>query len=276
MDNVARDGGAIVIRRNLTAIGLAVVAVAGMACNREPSAEQRLARGRELVEKMSAQLASAAAMRVVSRETRERVKADGSKVTTTVTRTTTMRRPDRMHSKTSGDLDTEVTYDGVGLTYVNHKDKVFGQARMPETLDRALDALADRFGVHLPMADLAYSKPSDALLTASTKGGWVGEVDLDGVRAHHLSFTDDSVAWELWLPVAGDPLPLRMRVVRTSKKGQPVSDVRFSEWDLATKPEAVVFEPSVPGDYEGIAIIQHVRVLKNLPAPTPASAPVAR
>jgi hypothetical protein len=257
-------------------MSVAAVTLSAVACTREPSVEERLARGREMVERMSSQLAAAGAIRVVSRETRERVKGDGSKVTTTVTRTAVIRRPDRFYTKTSGDLDTEVTYDGVGLTYVNHKDKVFAQSRMPETLDRALDALTDRFGVHMPLADLAYSRPSGALLTANTKGGWVGEVDLDGARVHHLSFIDDGVAWEMWLPVAGDPLPLRARVVRTSKKGQPVTDVRFSEWDLAAKPEVAVFEPTVPGDYEGIAIIQHVRVLRNLPAPTPASAPMAR
>jgi hypothetical protein len=260
------------VRQSLAILTAALVAAGTLACSREPSPEERLARGRELVQRMSDQLARTTAFRVVSRETRERVKRDGNKKPLSIERTTIVRRPDRLHSRASGDVNTELVYDGVGITFISHKDKVFGQSRMPETLDRMLDALADRYGVSMPLADLAYSSAADALLTDATKGGWVGVGDVDGRRAHHLAFTDHGVAWDLWLPVEGDPLPLRMRVVKTGRKGQPATDVRFLEWDLVAKPEAVVFEPAVPGDYEGIALIQHVRVLQNRPAPAPASA----
>jgi hypothetical protein len=36
---------------------------------------------------------------------------------------------------------------------------VFAQAPMPDTIDRALDALAERYDMPLPMGDLFYGSP---------------------------------------------------------------------------------------------------------------------
>jgi Predicted periplasmic protein (DUF2092) len=41
----------------------------------------------------------------------------------TFTRETVIRRPNRIYSKTSGDAQNELWYDGVGMTFVMHKDK---------------------------------------------------------------------------------------------------------------------------------------------------------
>ena len=111
--------------------------------------------------------------------------------------------------KTSGDLENEGFYDGVGLTFVIHKDKLYGQARMPETLDRALDAINERYDVRLPVADFLYSSPAKALLTDTTTGGWVGQESLGGKSCDHLAFKDQGVSWELWVAATGDPLPVR-------------------------------------------------------------------
>jgi hypothetical protein len=39
------------------------------------------------------------------------------------------------------EIVNRIWYDGVGLTVVMHDNKVFAQARMPETLDKTLDAM---------------------------------------------------------------------------------------------------------------------------------------
>jgi hypothetical protein len=95
-------------------------------------------------------------------------------------RETTVRRPDRLHSRVSGDRQNELWYDGRRFTLALHDQKVFGQARAPETLDRALDAIEERYGVSAPFADYAYSAPAKALLTSTTTGGWVGREAVDG------------------------------------------------------------------------------------------------
>ena len=45
---------------------------------------------------------------------------------------------------------------------------------MPETIDRTLDALAERYDMPLPMGDMFYSSPEKALLSDTTTGGYAG------------------------------------------------------------------------------------------------------
>src|SRR5262245_6562044 len=192
--------------------GIAIVSTAGIACGpAAPRADaERLARGREIIERMSTTLGAAKAFSVQTTEVRDEVRSKGVAARVKLTRETTVRRPDRLYSKVSGDRHNEVWYDGVGVTLVMHDDKVFGQARAPETLDRTLDAISERFGVSMPLADYVYSSPAKALLADTTKGGWVGREDVAGQPTDHLAFTDTGVKWDVWIAAAGDPLPQRV------------------------------------------------------------------
>src|SRR5262249_34711538 len=161
--------------------------------------------------------------------------------------------------------ESEGWYDGVGLTLVMHKDKVFAQARMPETLDRTLDAIQERYGITLPAADLLYSSPSKALLSDTTTGGWAGRETVDGKIVHHLASGDGGVAWELWVPTTGDPLPTRLVANLPNDKRLRKVDIRFSDWNFSPQVPADRFDPKVPSDYEGIAMLQRAAVLSNMP-----------
>jgi hypothetical protein len=256
---------------------LILVAVAGAAAacgSGDPRTDaERLARGREIVERMSTRLGSAQAFTVTTVEAREEPSAAGTPRTVTVTRETTVRRPNRLYSKISGDKQNEVWYDGVGLTVVMHRDKVFGQARAPETLDKTLDAIHERYGVAAPVADFVYSSPAKALLTDTTTGGWVGREDLDGQQTDHLSFKDTGVAWEIWIPVAGDPLPVKAAAEFSDSSRLRKVDMTFKNWNLAPQIADDRFTPTVPADYEGIALVQRARVLRSMPHDDGAAAP---
>jgi hypothetical protein len=125
---------------------LAVAAVLATACGTgEPRTDaERLARGRDILERMSTKLGSAQSFGVSTREVRDQVGSSGQPKVVTVVRESIIRRPDRFYFKTSGDVQNEGWYDGVGLTLAVHADKVFAQARMPETLDKVLDVRALR------------------------------------------------------------------------------------------------------------------------------------
>ena len=263
----------MMFQRHHSSRALAAVLLAGaslltaQACrgSRQLTDAERLAKGRDIIERMSKTLAAAPALSVTTLEVRDGVKSNGDKRQVTVTRQTTMRRPDRLYFKTSGDLENEGFYDGVGLTFVIHKDKLYGQARMPETLDRALDAINERYDVRLPVADFLYSSPSKALLTDTTTGGWVGQESLGGKSCDHLAFKDQGVSWELWVAATGDPLPVRGTAAFPQGKRVKGADLTFSNWNLSPQIDATLFDPKVPSDYEGIAIIQRAAVLANAP-----------
>ena len=74
---------------------------------------------------------------------------------------------------------------------------------MPETIDRTLDAIAERYDMALPMGDLFYSSAAKALLSDTTTGGYVGTENVGNTPAVHLAFKDVGVDWDVWLPGAG-------------------------------------------------------------------------
>jgi hypothetical protein len=256
-------------------VGLLAAAACGPG---EPRTDaERLARGKEIVERVSAKLGSAQAFTVTTREVRERVKADGSSQPVNLVRQTAVRRPDRLHFKTSGDAQNEGWYDGIGLTFAIHNEKVFAQARMPETLDRALDAINERYDVPMPLSDFLYTSPAKALIASSTTGGWVGRETVGGRQADHLSFRDKGTEWELWVPVEGDPLPLKFVARFPDSKRLRKAESLFSDWNLAPDIPPDRFKPTVGPDYEGIAMLQRESILRHVPeGEAPADAPAKK
>jgi hypothetical protein len=244
---------------------------------REPANDaERLARGRELVQQMSARLAAATDVRVTTTETRDIVRVSGAKETVPQTGVYTVRRPDRFHARMTGGRGIETWYNGKTITIASHPDKVFAQAPMPDTIDRTLDALAERFDMALPLGDLFYSSAEKALLSDTTTGGYVGTESVGETPCVHLAFKDVGVDWELWLPVQGEPLPARLKVTQKSRTGQPVVDLTFTEWQFAPQTSDATFVPKLPADYEGIAVLQRAAAVKNTVPTTKPAAPAPK
>lgn len=254
-----------------------LTAITLVACGpREPSTDaERLARGRELVQQMSARLAAVTALNVTTTEVRDVVRRSGAKERVSSAGVFTARRPDRVYARFTGGRDLEVWYDGTRLTVAAHREKVFAQAPMPETIDRTLDALAERYDMPLPLGDLFYSSPEKALLSGTATGGYLGTEDVGDTRCYHLAFQDVGVDWEIWLPVQGEPLPKRFKILQKRRTGQPVTDVTFTAWNLAPEISDATFVPNVPGGYEGIAILQRAAAVKNTASADRAAEPAA-
>jgi hypothetical protein len=255
--------------------GLVALTAGVTACgSRETASEaERLARGRELVQQMSAHLAAASSASATTTEVRDVVSRSGAREQLTLAGHYAVRRPDRFHSKVTGGKQLETWYDGTRLTVAEHDQKVFAQSAMPATIDRTLDALAERFDLPLPMGDLFYSSAAEALLSDTTTGGYAGTEAVGGTACHHLAFKDIGVEWELWLPVEGEPLPRRLKVVRPGDNRRPVVDVTFTAWDLTTLAGDAMFTAQVPSDYEGIAILQTAAAVRNKPEAASSQAP---
>ncbi len=232
----------------------------------QPGSVPDAARGRQAIQRMSDRLASVMSFSVTTEETRDRTPQGGEAVRRMLTRQTILRRnPDRLHFVTSGDSENEVWYDGVGTTLVSHKDKVFAQARMPETLDRALDAIHERYGIQMPLGDLLYTSAARALIADTTTGGWMGSEDIDGVRHDRVRFEDKDVAWEMWIPASGEPLPRRLVTDFNERRAANHVVLTFRDWNLSPVITDNQFVPRVPPDYEGIAMLQRASVLRNIP-----------
>jgi hypothetical protein len=263
--------------RSLAAVaGLAIITL--VACGpREPRTDaERLARGRELVQEMSTRLAAATQVSVTTTEVRDIVHASGAKEQVSQTGVYTVRRPDRFYTKMTGGRGLETWYNGKTLTIAAHPEKVFAQAPMPETIDRSLDVLAERYDMALPMGDLFYSSAAKALLSDTTTGGYVGRENVGNTPCDHLAFQDTGVDWEVWLPTEGEKLPRRLKVLQKGRTGQPMVDLTFTEWNFAPQITDATFVPKVPADYEGIAVLQRAAAVKKAAPPAEPAAPATK
>ena len=287
---MARDLEAFLIMKKLSApqkavrivgsiLAIAAAALATACAPREPSTEaERLARGKAIIERMSSKLASAQTLSVTTREVRDELKLNAQPHIVTLTRETVIRRPNRAYFKTSGDVQNEGWYDGVGFTIAMHGEKVFAQARMPETLDKTLDSMHERYGVATPVADLLYRlQPRHFSPTRRPVAGWPGKPSTASWPIISGSRTRAS---------AGKS-GLRPTVIRCRSRATPssprASACAKSIWRSATgtwprRSATNASTPAVPADYEGIAILQRARVLRQHSgdAPAPAAAPAKK
>src|SRR5262245_41923897 len=107
---------------NVTLLCTCAVVGVALGCGPgEPRTDaERLTRGREIIERMSTKLGATPAFSVTTVEQRNEINRKGEVQPLTLTRDTTIRRPDRLYSTVSGDRHNEVWYDGVGITVVLH------------------------------------------------------------------------------------------------------------------------------------------------------------
>jgi hypothetical protein len=274
-------------------LGLALAALVGAACSPKPAAltdAERLAKGKELLGKAVQRVASAQGLSVDVVQEISREAAGGARKTQKLTNQAHLRRPDRLHLASKGDLQRDFWYDGTKATIALHGEKVFGEAAMPNTVDGAIDAITTRYDVPLPMADLLISTAPTVLGEAAGGTGWVDTVDLNGVKAEHLSFTTGETKWQVWLSQGAEPVILQAHIEYGARKTKPTHHMVFSNWKFNETFADDMFVAKFGDDYEGIAMLQRATQVTEAkdatavapaapttPAATaPAAAPVAK
>ncbi len=106
------------------------------------------------------------------------------------------------------------------------------------------------------MGDLLFSDAPTTLGEAATAGGFVGTVDLNGVKASHLSFTTarDHVAA---LGAEGAvPIILQAHLEYAGRRTRPIHHMVFSNWKFGDAIADDMFVAKFGDDYEGIAMLQ--------------------
>ncbi len=252
---------------------LALVACATLAaiggCSREPGTpEARRQRGDQLVRAMSDRLARATSFTVDTTDTRERSRG-GQKVAVRTSRQFTVRRPDRIAVRVTGDTDLSGWYDGQKLTFVSDSQKVWARVSGEANIDATLDRLAERLAMPMPVADFLYSSPYEALIGSASTGGYVGRETLDGVAVVHVAYQHPSVDWDLWVNEQGDPLPKKYRVTDKTLTPPRTVEVVFNQWHLDASVGDAAFAPVVPAGYERIPLA--VQADEPAPAAAPAT-----
>lgn len=269
------------------AVCLALGALLASACSSSPaplSDAERLAKGKEILQKATSRIAAASTVTFDVAQDITRDSAGAARKTLKVTNVVHLRRPDRLHLSATGDLGRDFWYDGTKATIALHAEKVFGEAPMPATMDEAIDVITDRYDVPIPLSELMYADGS-ALPALATGGGYVDTVDLSGVKADHLSFTTGETRWDLWVSQGTEPTILQAHVAYGARKTRPTHHMVFSNWTFGSTLADDMFVARFGNDYEGIAMLQRADAVTEArdatavetasPATPPPAAPAA-
>jgi hypothetical protein len=211
-------------------------------------------KGEDLLRDASNAIANAKTLRFVVDETNEHVTRRGARRVVHLERHVSVRRPNRLWFKTSGDRDVEGVYDGTNLTLLFHADKVYGVMPTSVTLDDAVDAIPERYDLPFPIGDLVNSSANGSLIDTKTTGGWRGREDIAGVPSERLDWHHPDVDWSIWIATTGTPLPTKLIV--NDRTRRRTMTALFNGWDLSSPLPEDTFESHVPADYEGIAVVQ--------------------
>jgi hypothetical protein len=257
-------------RQRLAFLIVAALTV-GSGCNRTLTPEQARARGDELLREMSKTVSSVQSFSYTATEDGAIADAAGKRKEQKVARDVIIRRPNGFKAHAKGDeRDVEVWYDGKHVTLVGHRQKFWVRGPMPGTLDEALDYLSAEYAIQLPTADLVYSNPYDALMTADTTGGWVDRQQIGSRTCEHVAYKQPVVDWDLWTNEE-TKLPCQMQITYKTEPGQPKTTVTYTNWNSSPQLAADTFTPKVPEGYERLKMMRHATVVDETAEAAPAA-----
>lgn len=190
-------------------------------------------RAEELLKKMSSLLARTQRFALEAEETFDEVDDDSPRVALTNVRRIAVVRPNRAAADATGDtLDRAAWYDGKTLTLLDKAHNTYATLPAPDSIDKALEELAERFGVELPLADLLYADPFAVLTEGVTYGRYLGIHLAGGVPCHHLVFAQETIEWQIWIDAGQEPLPRKLVISYVDEPGEPQYTAIFRKWKL--------------------------------------------
>jgi hypothetical protein len=101
-------------------------------------------------------------------------------------------------------------------------------------IDVMLDTISKQFSLPIPIADVVYSNPYEALIGPNTKGGVAGKETIDGIEYVRLEYADELVGIKIWTTDATDALPKRIELTYKTVAGAPKAVIDFTAWKLNT------------------------------------------
>jgi len=191
-------------------------------------------------------LAEASHFSILAEVWREHVDDAGQKVQFGSTIDLRVKRPNRLHVEIhSSHNQRAFWYEGHTLTELDCKRNLFSTTKVPGTIDGALDAARDEFGIDLPLIDLAISEPYKNATAKVEKGTYFGLAPALGFECHHLAFTQNNVDWQVWIENGPQPLIRKFVITHKNEPGAPEFTALIKAWDLLNRiaESDFIFEP---------------------------------
>jgi hypothetical protein len=162
---------------------------------------------------------------LVAQTTNDEVRESGEKVQVSARRIIYVDRPDKLAVDVTGDNGARrVVYDGTTVSMLDRTKNVYTVIKVPNTIDATLDALADNYGIIVPLEDLLYKDLYERVLTRVSEGQYLGLHMVDSLKCHHLAFSAGTSNWEVWIEAGEKPVLRRI----TIDYGQDAARLRYA------------------------------------------------
>lgn len=212
-------------------LSLAVAACAGCGSRAEidPQADQAL-------RSMSDLLSKAQALSFQAEGTMDEVLETGQLSQFSRKSKIILARPGRLHAETEGDdVSRSAWYDGKTVTVLDKRENVYGSVQVPNTIEKMLDLVIEKYGLTLPVADLLFRNPYKTFIAEVESGTYVGRHNVGDHVCHHLAFRQESIDWQIWIDAGKTPVPRKLVITYKQEPGHPHYVVVLDQWDLSPK-----------------------------------------
>ena len=188
-----------------------------------------------------------------SQATFEKVSISGQKLEYGETVKVSVRRPDRLHADIVGDLiDNRFWYDGKSITMLDTDLNIYATTQAPADIDSALSFAAESLGITAPLADFVVSDPYTDLTQNSKSATYVGLHEINGVKCHHLAFTQENLDWQVWIEDGRMQVPRKIVITYKLEEGMPQYTAVLSDWNFSPHLPESVFAFVAPVNAEKI------------------------
>lgn len=221
----------------VTAMFLAAAAVAAVPAQAQFMDQQAV----DLLRRSTDYLSSLQQFRVTTQIFREDVLEAGHRVDFQMTGSVVARRPNKLHGERTDAQDHQVLYyDGTTVTLSHPRSNVYAREAAPPTIEEFFAFAQDSLGLWIPLSDLIWRDVFPLMMQDVTVAVVIGREEIDGVMADHLLFSRPGVDFQIWIPAAGPPLPIKYIVTDTGTPELLSISALMSEWDV---------EYSAPDEY---------------------------
>jgi len=177
----------------------------------------------------------------------EEVLESGQKIQVSVAASVIVQRPNKLRAERKGELINQSWYyDGKTLTLYNSSENYYASEPAPRSLEETLDVARDSLGVIIPAGDLVYRDAFPLLMQDVTFAAVIGKAFVGGVKCDHVLFSRPGVDFQIWVPEAGKPLPLKYMVIDTGAPELVETITLMSNWNASPKTTDAIFTFTPP------------------------------
>jgi hypothetical protein len=160
--------------------------------------------------------------------------ADGGLITIESNAEIAVRRPDGLRVLRESVKGRRLfQYDGHGVNLLDLGKNLYAGTEAPATIDQTLDAIEEKLGIVVPLADLVCDDPYPSFSDVADSGSYLGVHPVRGKPCDLLVFENEVLEWQVWVSQAEPRVPLKLAIHYLTEPGVPRFVAHMFDWNLS-------------------------------------------